>query len=333
MTTFQRVVKYCAIVFAVMLAVSIISLIIQAGVGVISGLHLIDKMTGTSVFEEIEVTDDDFISYTKDFETAGIENLEIHNYYGTMVIKAGDTFHVEAVNVPENFIAEVQNNTLYIGYEENPASTVSFWFNWNNWNLNTEITITVPESYIADQALINSGSGKITIDGVNADQLVVDSGSGSVTISNCETQWFDLDSGSGSVTASEIESVNAGFNSSSGSVKISDSDLGAVTFDSGSGSVTMEEVDITDFMLDSGSGRVKVSDGSIRGNITINSGSGYVTVVADGIIDLYDIDTDAGSGGIWINGEKKNDYEKDNKGNEYNLTIDGGSGRVSVDLN
>ena len=95
----------------------------------------------------------------------------------------------------------------------------------------------------------------------------------------------------------------------------------------------MEAVDMGKFVLDSSSGRVKVSEGSINGSISINSGSGYVTVVANGDIEDYDIDTDAGSGGIWINGEKRNDYEKDNKGNEYNLVIDGGSGRVSVDLN
>jgi len=102
---------------------------------------------------------------------------------------------------------------------------------------------------------------------------------------------------------------------------------------SGSGSISFDMVNVGDLKLDTGSGRVEFMNGKIDGDIELDSTSGGVSIQADADLNDYNVDCDTGSGGVWVNGVKVADgYKVKTDTAHHTLDIDGGSGRVSVEL-
>jgi hypothetical protein len=281
MSSFQKIIKYCAIAFAIFLAVTIISGIASAVVGVVS------TITGNSVFH----SDKDVIDYSDSFTE--VESLDLNISTGNLIIKTGDTFRVEAEDVIDNFEAKVDSDgTLSIGDGGNGIHFL--WFDFNGFNNpNSKITLFLPADFVAREARIETGAGKVTIDELNAGDLEISAGAGSIKGSN--------------LSADEVK------------------------IDGGVGSIKLDKVSFTDADIDCGVGSLVIS-GELKGENKIDCGVGDVDLDLIGNAEDYELDVDAGVGSVRVDGEKVKGEYNDNSGAEHKIEVDGGVGSVRIDF-
>lgn len=299
MNTFERIIKYCAMAFAVVLSIGIFGGIAAALTGVASNGTVV--LFGDSIDEEL-------VSYTKEFQD--VEELEIHNYSGHLTIQIGEGFSVDAKNVESDYVAEMHGNKLYVGDKD--GSGLVFHFNLFSSSKEAEIIVTVPSEFAADKAELSNGSGRFDVQYLNTDVLTIDNGSGKFQANDVTASRASMDFGSG---AAEI--VN---------MKSDRTDIVG-----GSGALTMSGCNLNDLSSDMGSGRFTF-DGEVTGDSKFYTGSGNVVININNDITEYELDCDAGSGGIWINGEKEDDYHNGGTDAVNSIEIEGGSGRVTVDF-
>ena len=318
---------------------------IQVELGKIS-----DELGDDEMFGNVETQ-----SFVKEFtadEAARVRKLNINNYSAKLRVVQGAQLRVEAKDVSMRYVAEIRNgDTLFLGH--NGDVEINFFnFNWVNMK-KPEVTLTIPagmefadadfnigsgsadlQNLTAEDIFFNTGSGRTEMVSVTAKrELNINSGSGSVHVSKTTAGNTHINSGSGSVNISESGSGNVSINSGSGRVVMSNSNFGDTDVNSGSGSISFDMVNVGDLKLDTGSGRAEFKNGKITGDIEIDSTSGGVSIQADADLNDYNVDCSTGSGGVWINGVKVGDgYKVNNSTAHHELDIDGGSGRVSVEL-
>ena len=318
---------------------------IQVELGKIS-----DELGDDEMFGNVETQ-----SFVKEFtadEAARVRKLNINNYSAKLRVVQGAQLRVEAKDVSMRYVAEIRNgDTLFLGH--NGDVEINFFnFNWVNMK-KPEVTLTIPagmefadadfnigsgsadlQNLTAEDIFFNTGSGRTEMVSVTAKrELNINSGSGSVHVSKTTAGNTHINSGSGSVNISESGSGNVSINSGSGRVVMSNSNFGDTDVNSGSGSISFDMVNVGDLKLDTGSGRAEFKNGKITGDIEIDSTSGGVSIQADADLNDYNVDCSTGSGGVWINGVKVGDgYEVNNSTAHHELDVDGGSGRVSVEL-
>jgi len=318
---------------------------IQVELGKIS-----DELGDDEMFGNVETQ-----SFVKEFtadEAARVRKLNINNYSAKLRVVQGAQLRVEAKDVSMRYVAEIRNgDTLFLGH--NGDVEINFFnFNWVNMK-KPEVTLTIPagmefadadfnigsgsadlQNLTAEDIFFNTGSGRTEMVSVTAKrELNINSGSGSVHVSKTTAGNTHINSGSGSVHISESGSGNVSINSGSGRVVMSNSNFGDTDVNSGSGSISFDMVNVGDLKLDTGSGRAEFKNGKITGDIEIDSTSGGVSIQADADLNDYNVDCSTGSGGVWINGVKVGDgYKVNNSTAHHELDVDGGSGRVSVEL-
>lgn len=318
---------------------------IQVELGKIS-----DELGEDEMFGNVETQ-----SFVKEFtadEAARVRKLNINNYSAKLRVVPGAQLRVEAKDVSTRYVAEIRNgDTLFLGHNGDVEFNF-FNFNWVNVK-KPEITLTIPagmefadadfnigsgsadvQKLIAEDIYYNTGSGRTEMVSITAKrELNINSGSGGVHISETTAGSTQINSGSGSVHISEVGSGNVSINSGSGRVVMSNSNFGDTDVNSGSGSISFDMVNVGDLNLDTGSGRAEFKNGKINGDIDIESTSGGVSIQAEADLNDYNVDCSTGSGGVWVNGVKVSDgYKVNNSTAHHELDIDGGSGRVSVEL-
>lgn len=318
---------------------------IQVELGKIS-----DELGDDEMFGNTE-TQSFIVEFTAD-EAARVRKLSVNNYSAKLKVVQGTQLRVEAKDVSMRYVAEIRNgDTLFLGHNGN--GEINFFnFSWVNMK-KPEVTLTIPagmefidadfnigsgsadvQKLTAEDIYFNTGSGRTNMEFVTAKrELNINSGSGSVHISDVTSGNVNINSGSGSVHISDTSSGNVNINSGSGRVVVNNSNFGDTDVNSGSGSISFEMVNVGDLKLDTSSGRAEFKNGKISGDIEIDSTSGGVSIQADADLNDYNVDCSTGSGGVWINGVKVGDgYEVNNSTAHHELDIDGGSGRVSVEL-
>lgn len=251
-----------------------------------------------------------YTSFVEEFDD--VTKVKVYDNNAYITITSGDRFMVEAINVPSDYEVFMDGNTLVVGKHNNDNFNFFIFDFFSPFHEDAEIVVTIPAGVILDEIFVDSGSRGFHMEDIHSKVLKQDSGSGSVYIANCSAEKSDISTGSGS---SYFESVN--FNE--------------VKFDSGSGKVNIVSSKMSNAKIDSGSGSFSF-DGSLIGNCKLNSGSGGVVFSLKGNINNYYISGDAGSGGIWVNGDRLDDSSTGSKSAADSLKIDSGSGRVSVNI-
>lgn len=292
MNSFQRIIKYCAIALAIVLAIGIISAIVNLVLGLVnlsSGRAFQGNIfTFHHRYEAEEVKTIDFTDTFTD-----VRSLNIDNSTGELKIKVGDTFKVEAENVLEGFKARVNGNgELTINDNDSGISFFSFHFRGIN-NPNSKITVYLPEGFVAEEARISTGAGTVTIDELNAEYLSISAGAGNIKGSN--------------LTADKVK------------------------LEGGVGQVTLDEVDFNDADFDCGVGNLNIQ-GVLTGDSKCECGVGEVRMELNGDVNDYDLDVESGIGTVRVNGSRiSEDYEGNNSA-ENSIEIDGGVGNVTINI-
>lgn len=279
MNSFQRVIKYCAIGFAIVLAVGIITGIASAIFAVASAV------SGSSLSIK---NNDKFIDYGKDF--TGVTSLDISHYTGEFRIETGETIRVEATNVPEDFTARVsENGTLNI-YEQNNRFP---WFHFKRNSWNSKITVYLPETFIAENVKIDCGAGKVYISALHTDKLKISAGAGNITGERLTVDdEVSIDGGIGNIDFTDVNFKDTDFDCGVGDFRVSGVIEGDCDLDSGVGNIDMNiqgNADQYDFNVDTGVGTVRIDGEKIGDDYRSHNNADYLFKI-DGGVGNIDID-------------------------------------------
>lgn len=280
MSSFQKVIKYCAIAFAIFLAVTIVSGIVNVVVSVVS------VVSGDSFFNDNR----EKVNFEESF--SDVKSLDIDISTGQLIIMSGDTFRVEAENVTKNFQAKVSGNgTLTI--DESKNGVHFFWFQFSGFNNpNSKIILYLPADFIAKDTEINTGAGKVTIEQLDTESLTVSTGAGNITGRNMIAGQVKIDGGVGNTTFEGVSFEDADFNCGVGNLNIQGELLGDNTVECGVGEVNLDlKGNIDDYELDikSGIGTVRVNGEKIK-ETHQNNGAAENSIEVDGGVGTVRID-------------------------------------------
>ena len=270
MNTFQRVIKYVAIGFAIFLTVSILSGIVAVATGVFSIFGGRERNT---------------IDYSKDF--SGIEQLDINNKVGRLIVKPGSGFRVEATNVSEDFRAEVINKTLKI--EEPDYFNNFLWFNFGTSRTKAIITVYVPEDFEADRIDIDSGAGEVELQDLNAQRLIINAGVGDIYGENLTAMKVEIDGGVGNMDLVDVNFTDVDFDSGVGNIRVKGMIFGKSDFDCGVGNVRIQLNGARDdYALDvnSGLGKVTINGSKVSRDYKDNYKTDNIIRISGGVGDV-----------------------------------------------
>ena len=250
MTTGQKIIKYLAILFAMMIIINIIG-------GIASGLMKI-----TSLFNGNKNANENVYVYTVE-EINKVDNLKIDLKMSNLTIKSGETFSIQTNNrhVKQN----LSNETLTI--KENRHF---------NFSSNNDVIITIPVDKIFNKIDISMGAGNINSEDLTSLYLDIDAGAGNITFNNLSvTEEFELDGGVGEFKFSGYLFGKNEMDMGVGNASLYlNSDIKEYNFyvDKGIGNITINDLKVSDGYKVSNDENIKSIkiDGGV-GNITISS--------------------------------------------------------------
>lgn len=174
MTQTQKVIKYCAIAFAILLIVSIFSSIVGVISSVFSAFRKADGIVGETITREIS-----------DLES--VKNLDISIGAVALEIKNGEAFFVESNH--KYLKVEERNGTLVI--EDN---TPSFLKNTEG----AQVILTIPDGFSFDLVNMEIGAGNFTVEALNTKNLSMELGAGETVFENLiVTNQAEIETGVG----------------------------------------------------------------------------------------------------------------------------------------
>ena len=268
MTSVQKAIKYLAMAFAIFLSVSIIG-------GIFTALSSV-----SFIFSKGEK---DAVGEMQTYQVNGeISSLDIEINAAKLEIVQGDQFSVESnhkyISVSSDSGKLRINETRRIASLSSEAAV---------------IRLSVPSGFVFDEADIETGAGKVTIDSLSADILDVSLGAGKATVENLvANSRAEIEGGTGLLT------VNGG-------------NLNNLNLEMGVGSLTFKS--------------------RIEGNSSLDLGVGEAKLVLLGNREDYCIELDKGIGEARLEGESMRDDSVYGAGSNR-LSIDGGVGAVNIEF-
>lgn len=266
MTTVQKVIKYCAMAFAVFLAVSIIGGI----VGAFSAIsYLGDGRTSTGEMQTYTVTGD-------------VESLLVEMGGGKLELQSGESFSVESDAA--GLRVENQNGVLTVKEERSGVIAKG-----------VRLILTVPEGFVFERADISAGAGELTADALLTKRLSLELGAGEADIGNLTaTDSAKIDSGAGELRVRDGELANLELNMGVGEADLTCRLRGDCALDYGVGELELTlagtQADYR-ISLDKGVGTasldgVKMSGDTVYGggetNVSIDGGVGELRIAFAG---------------------------------------------------
>lgn len=262
MTTAQKIIKYCAVAFAIFLIITIISAVLSAGYRLLNAIGIIDSNRYSLLENMVTISDDaeEFLSLNLDIKSSNLQ------------IKTGDKFEVKTNN--SNIKYSNENGSIKIREDK-----LTNWF-FGKIDIG-ELIIYIPENMKQiDEVKINIGAGTVFIEQLNTKNLYLDLGAGNVAIDK--------------LTVSEESKINGG----AGNININSGEIANVDLDLGVGNTKIKS-DITgNSNINTGVGELNLylSLESDNYKINVNKGLGKITFNNDKILD----DTIIGNGENYI---------------------------------
>ena len=265
MTTFQKVIKYLAIAFAIVLIISILT-------GIINAFAM-----------AIGIFDNDTVS--EDVSTYPISNnitsLEVDINAADFTIISGDSFYVKS-NL-NKLTVEEKNGTLTI--TENNS------FNLGITYTDASLVLCVPKDFVFNHANIKTGAAKLTVEALYADKLDLELGAGEVIINELKAlSKAHIEGGAGALSIKSGVLYDLDLDMGVGELNLTASILGESELNYGVGEANLvligsKEDFCIEFNKGIGSATIDgetMSDGTVYGNgknqIYINGGIGAINV-------------------------------------------------------
>lgn len=266
MNEFQKVVKYCAIAFAIFLSVTIIG-------GIVSAI-----VAFTGIFDggsSVGVT-----NINQSFDN--VKGIIIDHGLGNLNIKEGQSEKVEVIgqNVSDKLVVEKNFNGNLIIRED------SDFFGWLNRNgfKHTTITVYLPTDFIAEEFEINAGAGNIDISALKTNKLKLNAGAGNITGDNIVADKVNIEGGVGDIKLRNIDFTDTDVDSGVGNLYLAGIIKGDNKFDCGVGNTDLDVTGtLDDYNLDveKGLGSINI-DGKKYSDINWNNATAENTLNVSG---------------------------------------------------
>lgn len=255
MTTFQKIIKY----FAIVLAFGIIAGMITA---VLKGAFVISKLS--------DVTTDDGVVENID-SSADIKKLRVNLFRTNLRIVEGNEFSAETDN--KDVTIKERFGTLVI--EENSRSVIDS-------APKTEVILTVPKGYSFSKIDISTGAGDFFAEFVKAENIDFDFGAGEVSVDALYAiNKIDIDGGAGKIEIRDGETNDLDLDIGVGKLHYRANITGNSEVDCGVGGVelvlTGGEENYT-VSLDKGIGNASINDEIIADGATRGSGENKIDI-------------------------------------------------------
>lgn len=262
MSEVQKVIKYLAIVFAVLLIFNIFSMI----------FYCFNSLS--DVFDgDVKVVDK-----LKGIDVSGSSILSVDINTANLTIKSGDVLKVETDNKNVDVVQE--NDKIYV--KENG--------NWFKFNKGANVVVTVPTSVVFDGVAIDTGVGNLDISNLVVNNLYLDLGAGKSSIDNLNVKGVaEIDSGIGDTNLKTSVINNLDIDMGVGEVYLNAKLLGNNEIDTGIGKVDIDlfgAMDDYSISLDKGIGETSIDGKSI---VSGTYGSGVNKINIDGGIGSVDV--------------------------------------------
>ncbi len=224
-------------------------------------------------------------SFTKEFNNEKITNLDIEFKYGTMQIKTGEAFKVEADNIDKDSInCEVRNNTLVV---ENKRDVFHFGFGWYG---NTNLTVYIPRDVKFEDVKVKTGAGKFELSDINADNINIDCGIGEGIYNKLSAKYAKFKSGIGSQRLYDCTFTEFDLNAGIGEVSYNGKIAGKCNIKGGIGEVRMNlSGNTSDYKFDvrNGLGDVRINGRSANDFKNINGENDFSISNGIGAVNIY----------------------------------------------
>ncbi len=264
MTTAQKIIKYCAVAFAIFLIITIISAVLSAGYGLLNAIGIINFKENSLLENMVTISDDaeEFLSLNLDIKSSNLQ------------IKTGDKFEVKTNN--SNIKYSNENGSIKI--KEDKLT------NWLFGKIDIgELIIYIPENMKQiDEVKINIGAGTVFIEQLNTKNLYLDLGAGNVAIDKLTvSEESKINGGAGNININSGEIANVDLDLGVGNTKIKSSVTGNSKIDTGVGELnlylTLESSEYK-IEVDKGIGKITFNDDKILDNTIIGNGENYIKI-------------------------------------------------------
>lgn len=264
MNNIQKLIKVGAIALAIIIIISIFSLVVSG----------VSWLFDINIFNNKDIT-----NFKEVYEE--VSEIEIDAVASTIEITSGRELKVEAKNLENNLISRVRNGMLEIEEKGN-------WFNTNKSN--GIIYITIPKDITLNKLSLDTGAGKIIVKDINVSYFDIDHGAGILEISNSKFSKTDIDGGAGLIKIKKSTLNNLELDAGAGKVKIEASITGSSEISCGVGEMdinligTSDDYQITTFK---GIGTIKIDNleqknesvyGTGRNKLEIEGGIGNIDI-------------------------------------------------------
>lgn len=270
MSNAQKIIKYLAIAFAMFLAFTIVSIILNGSFIIISSFGLIHQNNNT-VLEDLQLISNEFNK---------ISSLDIDLVNTNLRIKTSNEFQLLTNN---SKIVYTNNNGNVKIKDKN--------FNWLN-NSKNSLVIYIPKDIILDKVNIETGAGKINIENLSTFDLSLELGAGDLYIENLfvkNNTIIDGGIGKSELNFSEINNLEADLGI--GEFIFNGKLTGTNEIDSGIGKLSLNLIDSQDnytFDIDKGIGSVILNNQKLETDNSLGTGANYLSI--DGGIGEIQID-------------------------------------------
>lgn len=220
MTTFQRLIKYGAL----LLAIALIFLIFAGAGGAIIGVSQL--FGGNNSINEI--TDDEGYT-TETFKQDDIESIDIELAAATLKITDSDTF---SVTYSKRGV-RVQNKKHTLKIEEKGVGFIGV-------EKDSVIVLSVPADMDINKVSVESGAGGVNIEKLTCNKFEMDFGAGEINLGDVTvTEKTEIDCGVGKLKITDGKLNNLKFSSGVGECDITARLTGNSNFESGVGNIRL----------------------------------------------------------------------------------------------
>lgn len=252
----QKLIKYCAIVFAIFLVFNII-------LGIMHGVNYI-----TNIFDDNESN----VGNLKDLNiNSNIQVLDVDVSSVNITLKKGNTFKVKTNNKNINY--KIDNNKLFI------TETKYIWFNRKD---SSDLIIYVPSYLTFDNVNLENGAGKIDIDELNTKRLYLDLGAGKVNINNLTVlNDTKIDGGAGEIDITNSKINDLDLDMGIGKLSLSSKITGDSEIDSGIGEMNLNLIGSSNdykVKLDKGIGSANINGQKMKSETYYGNGSNLIDI-------------------------------------------------------
>lgn len=269
MTSFQKIIKYGAIAFAIYLCFLIISMIIF-GITALFGIT-----TGLEMFQSSK---DNVSMITKwEQEYTNITTMDINLSVCKLEIKKGNTLKVDVSDVSEQFKCEAEGNKLKIEDEKLHRNI------FNIIDYKPEVTIYIPETMEFEEITIRTGVNETDIEYLKADRIKLEMGVGKYQVNSLSAKYAKIEAGAGEANINHANIEELKLNSGVGKLILTSRITKKADIASGVGKMELNLIGLpTDYKIkaETGLGNFVVNGQKIKNNQTL--GNGEATIKIDG---------------------------------------------------